>query len=85
MLRGRQRAGSHKRERSRETSVEREGLPIEGSHRASVRRLCVMFVYFDELGCRIIGFVVRSICPLKPNLSALGNSCEFPRHYLRCY
>ncbi|EFN63649.1 hypothetical protein EAG_07427 [Camponotus floridanus] len=35
MLRGKQRAGSHKRERSREISVEREGLPIEGSHRAS--------------------------------------------------
>lgn len=52
MLRGRQRAGSHKRERSRETSgrahEEREGLPVKGSHRALLRRLCVTFVYFDE-------------------------------------
>lgn len=87
MLRGWQRAGSHKRERSRETSgrahEEREGLPVEGSHRALVRRLCVMFVYFDELECRIIGFVARSICPLRSNPSALRSNYEFARHFFR--
>lgn len=62
---------------------EREGLPVEGSHRALVRRLCVMFVYFDELGCRIIGFVARSICPLRSNPSALRSSYEFARHSFR--
>lgn len=64
---------------------EREGLPVKGSNRALVRRLCVMFVYFDELGCRIIGFVARSICSLKPSLSALRSSYEFPRHFWGCY
>lgn len=45
-----------------------------GRVESCLRRLCVMFVYFDGVGCRIIGFVARSICPLRLKSSALRSS-----------